>query len=33
LKFEKDGSLANCASGTPKLIADIKVQKSAQGGA
>jgi hypothetical protein len=33
LKFEKDGSLANCASGTPKSIADIKVQKSVQGGA
>jgi hypothetical protein len=37
LKFEKDGekdgSLAKCASGAPKLIADKKVRKSAQGGA
>jgi hypothetical protein len=33
LKFEKDGSLANCASGTPKSIADKKVQKLVQGGA
>ncbi len=33
LKFEKDGSLAKCASGAPKSIADKKVQKSAQGGA
>ncbi len=30
LKFEKDGSLAKCASGAPKSIADKKVQKSAQ---
>ncbi len=37
LKFEKDGekddSLAKCASDAPKLIADKKVRKSAQGGA
>ncbi len=33
LKFEKDGSLAKCASGAPKSIADKKVRKSAQGGA
>ena len=34
LKFEKDGSLAKCASGTyAKIDADKKVQKSAQGGA
>jgi len=33
LKFEKDGSLAKCTSGVPKLIADKKVQKLAQGGA
>jgi hypothetical protein len=33
LKFEKDGSLAECASGAPKSIADKKVRKSAQGGA
>ena len=32
LKFEKDGSLAKCASGTPKSIADKTVRKSAQGG-
>jgi hypothetical protein len=31
LKFEKDGSLAKCASGAPKSIADKKVQKSAWG--
>jgi len=33
LKFEKDGSLAKCASGAPKSIADKKLRKSAQGGA
>jgi hypothetical protein len=33
LKFEKDVSLAECASGAPKSIADEKVRKSAQGGA
>jgi hypothetical protein len=33
LKFENDGSLAECASGAPKSIADKKVQKLAQGGA
>ena len=32
LKFEKDGSLAKCASGAPKSIADKKVRKSVQGG-
>jgi hypothetical protein len=31
LKFEKDDSLAECASGVPKSIADKKVRKSAQG--
>jgi hypothetical protein len=33
LKFEKDDSLAKCASDAPKSIADKKVQKLAQGGA
>ena len=32
-KFEKDGSLAKCASGAPKSISDKMVRKSAQGGA
>jgi len=32
LKFEKDDSLAKCASGAPKSIADKKVRTLTQGG-